>query len=78
MAKTIRHGLHVVQSVPPDIVIVQVGTNDLSFRPPLPVGSDLEDFVCLLCDSYDVQFICVYAKLFVVVRRYRLAETLTF
>ena len=59
MAKTIRHDLHVVQSVRPDIVIVQLGTNDLSSRPPLLVGSDLEDFVRLLHDSCGVQFVCV-------------------
>ena len=40
--------LHVVQSVRPDIVILQLGTHDLSFRAPLPVGSDPEDFVRLL------------------------------
>ena len=48
VAKTIRHDLHVVQSVRPDIVIVQLGTNDLSSRSPLLVGSDLEDFIRLL------------------------------
>lgn len=50
MAKTIRHDLQVVQSVRPDIVIVQLGTSDLSFHPPLHVVSDLEDFVRLLHD----------------------------
>lgn len=50
MAKTIRHDLHAVQSARPDIVIVQLGTNDLSFQPHLQVGSDLEDFVRLLHD----------------------------
>ena len=40
--------LHVVQSVRPDIVIVQLGTHDLSFRAPLLMGSDPEDFVHLL------------------------------
>ena len=59
VAKTIRHDPHVVQSVRPDIVIVQLGTNDLSFRLPLQVGFDHEDFVLLLHDSYGVQFVCV-------------------
>ena len=59
VAKAIRHDLHVVQSVRPNIVIVQLGTNDLSSRPPLLVGSDLEDFVRLLHDSCGVQFVCV-------------------
>ena len=57
--KAIRHDLHVVQSVRCDIVIVQLGTNDLSFRPRLAVGSNLENFVRLLHDSYGAQFVCV-------------------
>ena len=76
MARTIRNDLHVMQSVSPDIVIVQLGTNDLSFRAPLLVGSDPEEFVRLLHASYDVQFV-VYAKLFLVVRRCR-SKTLPF
>ena len=48
VARTIRNDLHVVQSVRPDTVIVQLGTHDLSFRAPLLVGSDPEDFVRLL------------------------------
>ena len=59
MSKANRHDLHVVQSAHCDIVIVQLGTNDLSFRPRLLVGSDLEHFVCLLHDSYGFQFVCV-------------------
>ena len=59
MSKAIRHDLHVVQSTRCDIVIVQLGTNDLSFRPRLLVGSDLENFVRSLHDSYGAQFVCV-------------------
>ena len=65
-----------MQSVNPDIVIVKLGTNDLSFRVPLLVGSDPEEFVRLLHASYGVQFV-VYAILFVVVRRCR-SKTLPF
>ena len=36
--------------------VVQLGTHHLSFRAPLLVGSDPEDFVRLLHASYDVQF----------------------
>ena len=46
VAKTIKFDLHVVRSTRPDIVIVQLGTNDLPFQSPLQVGSELEDFVC--------------------------------
>ena len=59
MAKTIGHDLHVVQSVRPDIAIVQLGTNDSSFRPPCLVGFYIEDLVRLLHDSYGVQFVYV-------------------
>ena len=76
VARTIRNDLHVMQSVSPDFVIVQLGTNDLSFRAPLLVGADPEEFVRLLHASYGVQFV-VYAKLFVVVRRCR-SKTLPF
>ena len=76
VASTIRNDLHVMQSVSPDIVIVQLGTNDLSFRAPLLVGSDSAELVRLLHASYGVQFV-VYANLFVVVRRCR-SKTLPF
>ena len=76
MARTIRNDLHVMQSVSPDIVIVQLGATYLSFRAPLLVGSDPEEFVRLLHASYGIQFV-VYAKLFVVVRRCR-SKTLPF
>ena len=59
VAKTIKYDLHVVQSLRPNIVIVQLGTNDLASCSPLQVGSELEEFVRLLHDSYGVQFVCV-------------------
>ena len=59
VAKTIKFDLHVVRSTRPDIVIVQLGTNDLPVQSPLQVGSELEDFVRLLHDSYGVKFVCV-------------------
>ena len=43
---------------------MQLGTNDLPFQSPLQVGSELEDLVRLLHDSYGVNS-CVYAKPFV-------------
>ena len=59
VAKTIKFDLHIVQSIRPDIVIVHLGTNDLSSCPPLQVGSEIEDFVRLLHDSYGVKCACV-------------------
>ena len=48
-----------LHSFRPDIVIVQLGTNDLTSCPPLQVGSAIEDFVHLLYDSYGVKGVCV-------------------
>lgn len=59
VAKTMRHDLHVVASFAPDIVILQLGTNDLSRLDPLVVGSSLEDLVRLLHDHFNVKVICV-------------------
>ena len=59
VAKTIKFDLHVVRSTRPDIVIGQLGTNDLPLQSPLQVGSELEDFVRLLHVSYGVKFVCV-------------------
>ena len=45
----------------PDIVFLQIGTNDLAQRgmSPLTVGSAIEDFVRRLHDEYGVRLICV-------------------
>ena len=48
VAKTVKFNLHVVRSTRPDIVIAQLGTNDLPFQSPLQVGSELEEFGRLL------------------------------
>ena len=59
IAKTVKFDMHILHSFRPDIVIVQLGTNDLTSCPPLRVGSALEDFVHLLHDSYGVRGVCV-------------------
>ena len=59
VAKTVKFNLHVVRSTRPDIVIAQLGTNDLPFQSPLQVGSELEEFGRLLHYSYGVRFVCV-------------------
>ena len=49
IAKTIKFDLHVVRSIRPDIVIVQLGTTDLPFHSaPLQVGSELENFLSVV------------------------------
>ena len=59
IAKTVKYDLHILHSFRPDIVIVQIGTSDLTSCPPLQVGSAKEDFVHLLHDSYGVKGVCV-------------------
>jgi len=54
-----RDGRTVAESFAPDIVILELGTNDLSSRHPLPVGSDIEELVRLLHTTYRVKVICV-------------------
>jgi len=51
IAKTVKFDLRILHSFRPDIVIVQLGTNDLTSCPPLQVGSAMEDSVHLLRDS---------------------------
>ena len=43
VAKTIKFYLHVVRSERPDMVIVQLGTNNLPFHSPLQGGSEKTD-----------------------------------
>jgi len=59
IAKTVKFDLPILQLFRPDIVIVQLGTNDLTSCRPLRVGSAIEDFVHLLHDSYGVKCVCV-------------------
>ena len=59
MAKTLQYYLPVVASFAPDIVILQLGTNDLSRLDPLVVGSSIEELVTILHDKYKVKLICV-------------------
>ena len=59
VAKTVKFDLHILHSFRPGIVIVQLGTNDLTSYSPLQVGSAIEDFVHLLHDSYGVKGVCV-------------------
>lgn len=54
-----QYDLGVVTSVAPDVVILDIGTNDLSANRPEVVGSEIEDLVCLLLDSYLVRVVAV-------------------
>ena len=57
--KTIRYDLQVVQSFVSHIVILQLGTNDLSHIDPLVAASEIEDLVSILYEEHRVQQICV-------------------
>ena len=48
-----------IESFNPDIVIIQLGSNDLTSETALRVGSEIDDFVRLLHDVYHVQVIYV-------------------
>ena len=47
VTKGIKYVLNIVQSFNPDIVIMQLGTNDLSSSLPLQVGCEIGDFFFL-------------------------------
>ena len=61
IAKVRQFDLGEVLRFRPDIVFLQIGTNDLAQRgmSPLTVGSAVEDFVRLFHDEYGVRLICV-------------------
>ena len=47
--------LHVVRDLAPDIVILEIGTNDLTHTPPEIVGSNIDDLVRLLIRDFAVR-----------------------
>lgn len=51
--------LHVVEHIAPEVVILEIGTNDLVNTGPEVVGSNMESLVRLLLDSYFVRVIGV-------------------
>ena len=59
VTKTVQNDLHLIKSFKPDIVILQLGSNDLTSETALCVGSSIDDFVRLLHDLYHVQVIYV-------------------
>ena len=59
IAKTRSYDLGVVESFSPDIVILQLGTNDLTTLSAVETGSVIKDLTRLLHESYSVKFICV-------------------
>ena len=59
VSKTLNLDLNVIESFGPEIVRMQLGSNDLTDSDPLHVGSAIADFAGLLHDTYGVKVICV-------------------
>ena len=59
VGKLQSYNLHVVRQLMPDIVILEVGTNDLPSVAPEVVGSSIEDLVVTLKSIYSVAVVCV-------------------
>ena len=59
ISKTKAYDLHVVEEFAPNIVILQLGTNDLATTSAVETGSAIEDLCRLLYESYGVEVICV-------------------
>lgn len=59
IAKVLKYDLSVIKEFGSDIVILQLGTNDLVDSSPLTVGSSLGHLATLLHDEYKVDLICV-------------------
>jgi hypothetical protein len=57
--KVIQYDLPFLKSQHSDIIISELGTNDLSFLSPEAVGSRLEDLVALLRDNLHVSVVAV-------------------
>ena len=54
-----RYDLHAVRRLAPDVVILEVGTNDLSDVRPEVVGSSIEELVSSLLDDFSVTVVGV-------------------
>jgi len=53
------YDLGVVSTLKPDVIILEIGTNDLVANRPEVVGSEIDDLVQLLLQSYSVRVLCV-------------------
>ena len=53
------YDLHVVRRLKPDVIILELGTNDLTNLSPEVVGSEIEELVSLLLETFSVRVICV-------------------
>ena len=61
--KTKKCDLDVVKELSPNVVVLQLGTNDLTTT-VIETGSANEDLSCFLHESYGVEVICVCQTLY--------------
>ena len=59
MKKLCLYDLGVVSALKPDVIILEIGTNDLVANRPEVIGSEIDDLVQLLLQSYSVRVISV-------------------
>ena len=64
VSKVRAFDLGIVEIFRPDIVILQLGSNDLVHGDPLSIASAIEDLVTLLQDSFQVKRVCVCETLY--------------
>lgn len=57
--KVIKYDLSLVQKYKPDILVLELGTNDLAVHAPEVVGSKIDDLAHLFRDKYKVRVVVV-------------------
>ena len=64
LLKTRNYDLHVVKEFAPNVIVLQLGTNDLATTSAVETGSAIEDLCRLLHESYGVEVVCVCQTLY--------------
>jgi len=64
VSKTREYDLSVVEEFVPNVVILQLGMNDLTTISAIKTGSAIEELCHLLYESYGVGLICVCQSLY--------------
>ena len=59
VSKTREYDVGVVEEFAPNVVLMQLGTNDLATRSVVETGSEIGDLCRLLYESCEVELICV-------------------
>ena len=57
--KVRQHDMRLIEKFDPDIIILELGTNDLSFLPPEVVGSELDEFIRFLLQRFSMKIVAV-------------------